>query len=169
MERHWVVTDYLNRMCGWIAVSLAKQINEISSQEIDFLGWRFRFVFNDELEQLKPNSGIEVFGKKKIVVLNLQKDWYDSKGLVFLENWADEILSQFFGIRNQQDPVFMVFGDDDTLPDAIDSLIDRNETWKSDNIHTVDFVIPFSIDETDEIDEFLEYTIDSANELIDVI
>ena len=168
MERHWVVTDYLNRMCGWISVALAKQINEISSQEIDFRGWRFRFVFNDELEQLKPNAGIEVFGKKKIVIFNLQKDWYDRKGLTFLKNWADEILSQFFGTKNQQAPA-VVFGDDTTITDAVDYLIERNETWKSDNIHTVDFVIPFAIDDHDKIEEFIKYTIDSTDELIDVI
>ena len=168
MERHWAVTDYLNRMCGWISVALAKQINEISSQEIDFRGWRFRFVFNDELEQLKPNAGIEVFGKKKIVIFNLQKDWYDRKGLTFLKNWADEILSQFFGPKNQQASA-IVFGDDTTITDAVDYLIERNETWKSDNIHTVDFVIPFAIDDHDKIEEFIKYTIDSTDELIDVI
>lgn len=169
MERHWVVTDYLNRMCGWIAVSLANQINEISSQEIDFHGWRFRFVFNDELEQLKPNTGIEVFWKKKIAVFNLKQDWYYNKGMTVIENWSNEILSQFFEIRNQKDPVVMVFGEDTTLQDAIDSLIDRNAIWKDDGIFTVDFVIPYGIDEVDEIEEFLDYTMDSANELMDVI
>ena len=172
MEHFWVATDYLNRTCAWLAVSLAQSLSIAADQPISTKGWRFRFVWDDGLEQVKTDKPAIVVHRKKMAIINFKPEVYQS-----VETGAKEIakalIQGFFEIENfKEDPLLTLFGTDDSVSDMLDMLVKEHGVLVRYGARTIDFVMPYDItNKTDRTNAelFLEITLDEADNLSDVI
>ena len=172
MELYWVTHDYLERMCSWLSVSISQILNNLSDQPFSLKGWRFRFVFNDELEQLKTDQLLTVFEKKRVAIFNVQPSIFT--GNDYKKVWALSLLKEFFHIQDIDEAEELVFGDDATIPDMIYSISDpeRVMQYREEAVYTIDYVIPFDITDKKEnknAEVFLDNTSSAADDAADFL
>ncbi len=165
MTRYWVVSDYLHRMTAWVAIALAKATNEVSTDPIDFRGWRFRFVFNNEMERVRISNPLEVSLRKKHVILNFTASYNgDSTVEEIVKIW----LKNLFDLAEDapDNPVFTLFGDDDSIVDTLHVLFTHTPEFQTQGINSIEFTVPFCC-ETDDLaaSAFLDATMSDADDL----
>ena len=160
--RQWVVEDYLHRRCGSTAVTLVQRIASVAPN-LNLKCWRFRFVFNDELELLKTDIPLSVFPKKRVILINMQHDVYHQD---CLKEWALNIVAGF----NLPETV----GYEELFPpsyvnETMEDLWNRQPLFSEEGMHTIDFVVPFDVTkESKTVADFLELTEASASDKHDL-
>ncbi len=175
IETHLAVHDYLNRICGWLSVRLSQALNKFAPESLSLKGWRFRYIWNDDLEQVKTEYPVLVLKNKKMILINLKREVYpemtknENKYEHHSKEWAYALLKLFFG-KESSNPVKDLFQDDDDIVDNIEALCDDQERYLENGVYTIDYVLPYDAGTDYEImTAYCDEVMTSATDVFDTI
>ena len=169
-EHYWDVHDYVLRELAYICTALCVNINKRSGKDPDkdnLKGFKFKAVFNDEFETVKPTEPITVDLEKRKATLSFNTALF--KESIEME-WAKGLIKGFFDVEPSviKDPVKFILGDE-ALIDEITFLYEKIDLFSRVGIHTVHFTNFFDVDDTENIETFLNESLKSATEKADYI
>ena len=167
----WATRDYLDRIFNWLGVQLLERTTKASAEPLDLRGYRIRFIIDNSLEIFAPEKPVEVYMKKKMILLSFDYDLYGYEDPMV--DLAEQMLDGFFdGCEAKgNEAVELLFSEEDDdcfnredFEDVFTMLINKRSEFASKGIYSIDFINPYNFSDEEDCRNSEKFCLDTLSE-----